>query len=318
MGDNPGISVIIPCYNAGEHIEECVNSILQQGFNDAPYEIIIVDDGSTDENTHAILDRFEDEYSDQITVLSHDINIGQSAARNNAIDHAQYDYIMPIDADDALSTQWKQTSDIKGYMQEAYQRISQNEDLAIVYCNAELTGAKEEFWKLPEYSEQGILVNNMIPVYGMYRKSEAEEIGGYNENLQGWEDWNFWIGLLNNRIKQDKPAEVERIDTPHYLYTQHDNGSNVNAAHPHSLGNFYRTNYSEFPEIYAKHISTILPQMIINGIYDKVPDSVKVTGFFKQFVNAVRGKEANPAVEINNVVNAETTYEYEDHDSTPE
>lgn len=92
------ISIIIPAYNIRDYIKYSVESILQQNFTD--YEIILVDDGSTD-GTSDICDRYGRNYS-QIRVI-HQTNGGLSAARNTGINASVGEYILFLDGDDYLS-----------------------------------------------------------------------------------------------------------------------------------------------------------------------------------------------------------------------
>ncbi|MBL4258715.1 glycosyltransferase family 2 protein, partial [Vibrio fluvialis] len=87
-------SVIIPCFNSSQYIERCVNSVLSQNCND--FEIIIIDDGSTD-STLDVLKKYDDISS--IRVITQE-NQGVSVARNLGISLAQGDYIIFIDSDD--------------------------------------------------------------------------------------------------------------------------------------------------------------------------------------------------------------------------
>ena len=89
------ISVIIPIYNVENYLNQCVDSVLAQEFTD--YEIILVDDGSTD-NSPTICDEYAEKYT-QIKVI-HKTNGGLSDARNFGIKEAQGDYLMFLDSDD--------------------------------------------------------------------------------------------------------------------------------------------------------------------------------------------------------------------------
>ena len=91
------ISVIIPAYNAGAFIENCINSVLKQSFQD--FEIIVVNDGSKD-NTLEILNRLAEKDS-RIKVYSQE-NGGVSAARNTALKYATGEFITYVDADDSV------------------------------------------------------------------------------------------------------------------------------------------------------------------------------------------------------------------------
>ena len=95
---NPMISVIVPCYNVGEYVEKCLNSLVNQTFKDI--EIICVNDGSTD-NTPQILSDFAEKYS-EIRVINQ-TNGGLSNARNTGIENARGKYIAFVDSDDWIN-----------------------------------------------------------------------------------------------------------------------------------------------------------------------------------------------------------------------
>lgn len=91
------LSIIVPVYNAELYLEECVGSILRSDLPKNLYEIILVDDGSKDRSGE-IARRFAGE-NDNIAFLAQE-NAGQSAARNNGIEHCQGEYVWCVDSDD--------------------------------------------------------------------------------------------------------------------------------------------------------------------------------------------------------------------------
>jgi glycosyltransferase involved in cell wall biosynthesis len=91
------VSVIMPCYNQGQYIDEAVDSVLTQTYQN--YEIIIVNDGSTDEFTNEKLKN----YNKPKTQVIHTANQGLSAARNNGIHASNGEFILPLDADDKIA-----------------------------------------------------------------------------------------------------------------------------------------------------------------------------------------------------------------------
>ena len=94
-------SIIIPVYNADKYIEKCIESIISQDRN--KFEIIVVDDGSTD-NTGIICDKYSNKYSN-IKVF-HTENKGVSRARNLGLSEAIGDYILFVDADDWVTSDY--------------------------------------------------------------------------------------------------------------------------------------------------------------------------------------------------------------------
>ena len=93
----PYFSLILPVYNVAQYLDECVQSILRQDFKD--YEVILVDDGSTDESS-AMCDEYQAAHAD-IRVL-HKANGGLSSARNAGLELARGKYIWWIDSDDYI------------------------------------------------------------------------------------------------------------------------------------------------------------------------------------------------------------------------
>jgi len=184
----PKVSVIIPCFNQGTYLDEAVQSILNQTLMD--YEIIIVNDGSTDEFTSTLLET----YNKPKTRVIHTDNQGLPSARNNGIAIAKGKYILTLDADDKIG---------QTYLEDAVQILDAEPDVGIVYCDAEYFGEITGRWKLPEFSIEDILVMNMIFCSALFRKRDWEKVNGYNPNMiYGYEDWDFWLSLiaLNRKV----------------------------------------------------------------------------------------------------------------------
>ena len=176
------VSVIIPCYNQGQFVDEAVISVLDQGVEDL--EIIIINDGSTDPYTNDILSDYKRE---NVTVIVTDNN-GLAAARNTGIEVATGKYILPLDADDKIG---------QGYVEKAVSLLEKNPDLGIVYCQASLFGAVETDWDLPVYSLEAMLIDNVIFCSAFFRREDWLEVGGYDVGMiYGWEDYSFWLSLI--------------------------------------------------------------------------------------------------------------------------
>jgi glycosyltransferase involved in cell wall biosynthesis len=202
MDGVPKISVIIPCYNQGAYLEEAVQSVLAQTFQE--FEILIVDDGSTDGATIRLLK----DCAWPKTRVIHTDNQGLAAARNNGIQEARGACILPLDADDRIGP---------GYLEEAVHILDQYPEIGIVYCEAAYFGARSDHWHLPDYTPDNMLFQNLIFCSALFRREDWEKAGGYNINMvYGWEDWDFWLSLIHLGVK------VYRIPKVHFFYRLRD------------------------------------------------------------------------------------------------
>ncbi len=182
------ISVIVPCYNQAQYLEECLNSVYNQTFTD--WECIIVNDGSPD-NTEEVAKRFE--IKDLRFKYIKKENGGLSSARNAGIRNAAGKYILPLDADDFIGTE---------YLQNAVNVLTTDPTIELVYCKADYFGEKTGPWKLPAYSFERLLKENLIFCTCFYSRDKALEIGLYDEGLtDGLEDWEFLLRLLDENSK---------------------------------------------------------------------------------------------------------------------
>lgn len=190
----PKVSVIIPCYNQGQYLDEAVDSVLNQTFQD--FEIIIVNDGSTDEFTQNLLK----EYNRPKTKVIHTSNQGLPSARNNGIREAQGEYILPLDADDKIG---------ETYLEKAVKILDEDQDIGIVYCEAEFFGAISGKWNLKKYKFPDILFQNVIFCSAFFRRNNWEDLGGYKTNMKyGWEDFDFWLSIIELGKKVFQIPEV--------------------------------------------------------------------------------------------------------------
>ena len=177
-------------------MEESVESVLNQTFQD--FEIIIVNDGSNDEKSIEILNSFSRPKTRIINIP----NAGLGEARNIGIRESNGSYILPLDADDKIE---------KTYIEKAINILDANTDVGIVYCIAEFFGDRTGIWELPEYSMPDILLSNYIFCSGLFRREDWDRTSGYRK-LPGWEDWDFWLSLL------ELGKKVVKIQEPLFFY----------------------------------------------------------------------------------------------------
>ena len=206
MGLNKLVSVIIPCFNSGIYIDETINSVLKQTITD--FEIIIVDDGSTDAFTKQYLSQLKDP---KIKVFFKE-NGGVASARNYAISKSMGEYILPLDADDLIA---------KDYLELATSILNQKSTVKLVTSNVEYFGYRKGFMPTPEYSIEKLLAKNLFVVSSVFRRMDYDKTKGFNMNMkEGFEDWDFWISLLGDG------GEVYNIDKTCFYYRSHKDSRN--------------------------------------------------------------------------------------------
>jgi len=241
--NTPLVSIIIPCYNDAEYIEQAVNSALNQTYPNK--EVIVVDDGSNKE-TKSVLKQLEP----KITQLITQENKGQSAARNVGIKAASGIYILALDSDD--------------YFEHSFCSLAvpqlQRTEVKIVSCYANLIidNVITEIYKPTGGNVVNFLVRNGALASAIFRKSDWSFCGGYDESMKnGYEDWEFNINLLKTGGK----AEIIREAL--YNYRRGRNTTNVKA-------NLIKYNLIKY--IYNKHFDLVDKHnlMIINNLLVKL------------------------------------------------
>jgi len=159
------ISVVIPCYNHGKFLGDAVDSVLHSDFKE--YEIIIVNDGSTDPFTLRVFGDMERRFSDDQTVtILHQKNLGLSSARNAGIRSAAGEYILPLDADNKIRPH---------YLRTAVEILDHNSDTGVVYAYANLFGEKKGVWTFPVFDARKLLIENFVEACSVFRKKLWEE-----------------------------------------------------------------------------------------------------------------------------------------------
>lgn len=189
------LSVVIPCFNDGEFIEEAIASI--ETCSDSVYEIIIVNDGSKDTSTLNILNKLR---SKGYKVLDQQ-NRGCGAARNTGIRAAQGEYILPVDADCRIRPI---------YISRGIEILDRYPDVAVVYGNVEFFGEETGVREIPEFNLSSLVNHNYIDNCAVFRKSVWKECGYYDEKMPffGFEDWDLWLSIAKRKYKFYHAQEV--------------------------------------------------------------------------------------------------------------
>lgn len=177
----PKISIIITCYNDGDFIEEAIESVRLSTISN--WEIIIVDDFSTDLNTQ---DKLRELKSKGYQVLQLAKNQGVGNARNKGIQNARGEYILPLDADDRI---------LPTYLEKACSALDKHLNAAVIYCNVKRFGDKDTIRIAPDFNFKTLLAGNYIASCSVFRKIFWEKCGGYDVKMPNYEDWEFWISV---------------------------------------------------------------------------------------------------------------------------
>lgn len=183
----PIVSIIITCYNLGEYLQEAIDSIKRYP-NHEDYEIILVNDGSTNENTKTIIEQLIQ--NDPSINYINQINLGLAKARNNGIKAAKGHYIIPLDADNTVRPE---------FITQTIHILNTNPNVEVVHGNAQNFGNKTNIWYSKPFYFPEMLLNNYIDACAGFRKSTWEKMNGYDENMpvMGFEDWDLWLRMAN-------------------------------------------------------------------------------------------------------------------------
>lgn len=238
----PKVSVIIPCFNQAPYLKEAVLSVIRQSYQN--WEIIIVNDGSTD-NSEDIAK--ECAATDSRIVYIAQPNHGVSTARNTGIKASKGKYILPLDGDDTIETD---------YLARAVEYLEAHPECVCFYCRANMFGSINQPWDVKYIDYEHLLICNSIFCSSVYRRTDFDIIGGYDETfIHGYEDWEFYIRLLANG------GEVYQDDTRMFNYRKkgiHEQSlDSISQKHEKSiLNSIYKKHFDLYIKYYPSFIAS--------------------------------------------------------------
>jgi glycosyltransferase involved in cell wall biosynthesis len=218
----PAVSVIVPCYNAGKYVQQSVESILRQSWEDL--ELIIVDDASRDNSVEVIKELAGRDA--RIKLLVHDRNCGVSRSRNDGLRAAQGDFIAFCDADDV----WKPEK-----LKSQIEFLANNPAYDVAYCDAQiidatgaLTGRLFSGQFPPPLNPSGDLfeelcTRNFINMQTVcLRRDAAGQAVFFDEGIRWVEDWWQWIRLSRSHrfVYDRRPLAQYRVHEQSTGFTQ--------------------------------------------------------------------------------------------------
>jgi len=205
----PVISVLTPVHDPPlEMLQEAVASVLGQTY--PKWELCLVDDGSRDPRVKAALQRYAAD-EPRVKLLEHGQAQGISSATNSALELASGDYIALLDHDDTLSPE---------ALQQVADRLISDPGLDMVYSDEDVVadGAVLERHAKPGWSPEHMRALMYTCHLGVYRRSMAQQVGGFQSRFDGCQDYDFVLRLME---RTDRIAHIPQI-----LYHWR--------AHPHS------------------------------------------------------------------------------------
>lgn len=184
------VSVVIPLYNYERYIVETLDSALAQTARDLA--IIVIDDRSTDNSLDAAAGwmRRNQDSGLGMLLLSHRENAGLSIARNTAIAAAQSPFCFMLDADNVLYPRC---------IEKHLAALESRPDAVAAYSLIEVFGGERDLMGAGVFVEEGLLNGNFIDAMALYRRSALLELSGFEKIKYGWEDYDFWLRILERQ-----------------------------------------------------------------------------------------------------------------------
>ncbi|MDP2651826.1 MAG: glycosyltransferase family A protein [bacterium] len=203
-------SIIITCYNKERYITRAINSCINQNFPDDQYEIIIVDDASTDRSRDAI--SLYRGFGDSIKIKFLSQNRGPAHASNVGIKMARGKYIVRVDGDDYIH---------KNFLQMMTEILEWNDDIGFVYCDLIMVHGIDNSseCKLTRNTQESLLSHGAGV---LFRKKHLHSLGNYDETLRNCEDYDLLL-------RYEKKYTGYHLRLPYYRYFKE--GSALSTKH---------------------------------------------------------------------------------------
>ena len=265
----PLVSVVIPTYNSAQYLPETIESVLSQSWQD--FEIIIVDDGSTD-NTQEVVRAFN---SNKIRYIRQKNTGGPASPRNVGIHHARGKYISLLDSDDLMS---------RNKLAETVAFLERHSDLGLLFANFVVCNERgdsfpgtfldefQAFWDLPKkqvgekwfiiesaLAYKNLLCHNFIGISGtVVPKAVFLSVGGFDESISGPEDRDMWLRI-------SRRYALGYLDVVGHLYRRRETGimgRGVGVLAPYSIRVMRKQLETEMPPSLRRHARRNIAQLM--------------------------------------------------------
>ncbi len=202
MDKPPLITVYITSNNYEQYIKESIESVLQQTLTD--FELIIIDDGSTD-NSRKIIDSYS--LHPQVAIIFQH-NKGLNVTCNIALRKARGKYIIRLDADDYLD---------ENALLLMSNKLQTDDDLGLVFPDYYLINETSDIIGIKRHHSSNEVSLWNQPAHGactMIRCKYLLDLGGYNENFKAQDGWDLWLKFIHKH-------KVTNVNLPLFYYRQH-------------------------------------------------------------------------------------------------
>lgn len=230
------VAVVIPCFNHGRYLPEALDSVRRQTL--AAAEIVVVDDGSTDEETICALKRLEE--AADLRLIRQE-NSGPAAARNAGIALARAGLIACLDADDRLCPD---------FLEKTVPLLDDDPGAGIAYGRAGFFGGASGVSAHPPFRFPAFLLDPCIPATALFRRADWQSVGGYCEEMRdGWEDFEFWISLI------EMGRTVRFVDGVLFEYRRHSGSRDLGFSSSRDrILKAFETIFRRHSELYSRNI----------------------------------------------------------------
>ncbi len=238
----PALTVVVPCYNLGRYLHEAVESVLAQDRSD--FEMIVVDDGSTDEYTCRLLDHFDRPK----TKIIRQSNQGVATARNNGIRAGTGRYICCLDPDDRLHP---------GFFTKAVAILDDQDDVGLVSGSVAEFDERDHVIRHDACGLRDLLTRNPIVQPAIFRRRAWDEVGGYYPGFSssGVEDWDLWLSILEGGYRVDVIPDIV------WDYRIHADQMSTTMNRAETWGQLMRGLVSRHPVSYREHMPDVIGRL---------------------------------------------------------
>lgn len=255
-GNNIILSIIIPIYNTSvQYFQECLASIDRANIK-FPYEIIVVNDGST----NADIIHFLENYKNPHTKIFHKKNEGPSSARNEGFKHIKGELVLCLDSDDILLPE----------INEAIIYLLKNPDYDVIYSDIIAFGNENYKITKGNFSKFKLMyIGHITSASNLFRREILKKVDHFNEDIVYAEDWDFWARVASAGFR------FKYLPQPFFKYRKHTIGQSLskqNYDKREEIFSFIKSQFNPHQEITLQEVN----QYILNNFRDNKKHIIKL------------------------------------------